>query len=134
MAGVRDVTVGARGIAAWRRSIAEYSERRVMLILPLGFASGIPLLLTLSTLSAWFATAGVSRAAIGAFALVGTPYAFKFVWSPLIDRLPPPLPLGRRRGWGVTIQLALIVATLALGRCSPKGNLAAMGALALLVA
>jgi len=118
----------------WRRSIADYTDRRVLLILPLGFASGLPLLLTFSTLSAWFATAGVSRAAIGAFALVGTPYAFKFLWAPLIDRLPPPIPLGRRRGWGIAIQLALIAATLALGSCNPKVDLARMGALALLVA
>jgi MFS transporter, PAT family, beta-lactamase induction signal transducer AmpG len=76
----------------------------------------------------------VSRAAIGAFALVGTPYAFKFVWSPLIDRLPPPLPIGRRRGWGVTIQIALIAATLMLGYCNPRGSLATMGLMALLVA
>jgi len=69
-----------------------------------------------------------------AFALVGTPYAFKFLWSPLIDRLPPPLPLGRRRGWGLTIQIALVAAMLALGSCNPKGHLAMMGALALLVA
>jgi PAT family beta-lactamase induction signal transducer AmpG len=106
-----------------------------MLILPLGFASGLPLLLTFSTLSAWLAEAGVSRAAIGAFALVGTPYAFKFVWSPLIDRLPPPIPVGRRRGWGITIEVALIAATLALGRCNPhQDGLVTMGALALLVA
>jgi PAT family beta-lactamase induction signal transducer AmpG len=118
----------------WRLSMADYTDRRVLLILPLGFASGIPLLLTFSTLSAWFATAGVSRAAIGAFALVGTPYAFKFLWSPLIDRLPPPIPLGRRRGWGIAIQLALIAATLALGSCNPKVDLARMGALAVLVA
>ncbi len=118
----------------WRRSLADYTDRRVLLILPLGFASGIPLLLTFSTLSAWFATAGVSRAAIGAFALVGTPYAFKFLWSPLIDRLPPPIPLGRRRGWGIAIELALIAATFALGSCNPKVDLALMGALALLVA
>jgi len=121
-------------MSQWRRSLAVYSDRRVLLILPLGFASGLPLLLTFSTLSAWLATAGVSRAAIGAFALVGTPYAFKFLWSPLIDRLPPPLPLGRRRGWGVTIQIALVASMLALGSCDPRGNLATMGALALLVA
>ncbi len=117
-----------------RRSLALYADRRVLLILPLGFASGLPLLLTFSTLSAWLATAGVSRSAIGAFALVGTPYAFKFMWSPLIDRLPPPLPLGRRRGWGIVIQIALIAATLCLGACNPKGDLIVMGALALLVA
>src|SRR5271167_4299620 len=121
-------------MSQWRRSLAVYSDRRVLLILPLGFASGLPLLLTFSTLSAWLATAGVSRAAIGAFALVGTPYAFKFLWSPLIDRLPPPIPLGRRRGWGIAIQLALIAATLALGSCNPKVDLALMGALAILVA
>ena len=121
-------------MSRWRRSLAVYGDRRVLLILPLGFASGLPLLLTFSTLSAWLATAGVSRATIGAFALVGTPYSFKFLWSPLIDRLPPPLPLGRRRGWGLTIQIALAAAMLALGACNPKDGLAAMSALALLVA
>jgi MFS transporter, PAT family, beta-lactamase induction signal transducer AmpG len=134
MPAVQDVTGAAGGVSAWRRSFAEYTERRVLLILPLGFASGIPLLLTFSTLSAWFASAGVSRAAIGAFALVGTPYALKFLWSPLIDRLPPPIPHGRRRGWGLAIQLVLIAATLALGSCNPKADLALMGALALAVA
>lgn len=105
-----------------------------MLILPLGIASGLPLLLTFSTLSAWLATAGVKRSAIGAFALVGTPYAFKFLWSPLIDRLPPPIPLGRRRGWGITIQLALAAAIVALGSCNPKHDLRLIGVLAVLVA
>jgi PAT family beta-lactamase induction signal transducer AmpG len=121
-------------MTSWRNSIAAYSDRRVLLVLLLGFSSGLPLLLTFSTLSAWLATAGIRRAAIGAFALVGTPYAFKFVWSPLIDRLPPPLPLGRRRGWGISIQLALIAAVLGLGAQDPKRHLLLMGALALLVA
>src|SRR5208282_879901 len=134
MAAAEGVTEAAKGAGDWRRSLAEYTERRVMLILPLGFASGLPLLLTFSTLSAWFAKAGVSRATIGAFALVGTPYAFKFMWSPLIDRLPPPIPLGRRRGWGIAIQLALVAATLALGSCQPKSDIARMGMLAILVA
>src|ERR1700729_2052829 len=121
-------------MTAWRRSLEQYTDRRVLLILPLGFASGLPLLLTFSTLSAWFATAGVSRATIGAFAPVSTPYALKFRGSPLIDRLPPPIPLGRRRGWGVAIQLALIAATIALGSCNPKADLARMASLAILVA
>jgi MFS transporter, PAT family, beta-lactamase induction signal transducer AmpG len=116
------------------KRLSGYLDRRVMLILPLGFASGLPLLLTFSTLSAWLATAGVSRAAIGAFAIVGTPYALKFLWSPLIDRLPPPIPIGRRRGWGLTIQIVLIAAMLALGKCDPKHHLSSMGALALVVA
>jgi MFS transporter, PAT family, beta-lactamase induction signal transducer AmpG len=116
------------------KRLSGYLDRRVLLILPLGFASGLPLLLTFSTLSAWLATAGVSRAAIGAFAIVGTPYALKFLWSPLIDRLPPPIPIGRRRGWGLAIQIVLIAAMLALGKCDPKHHLSLMGALALLVA
>src|SRR5271170_58772 len=129
-----DLTGTGKRVTDWRRSLAQYTDRRVMLILPLGFASGLPLLLTFSTLSAWFAKEGVSLKTIGAFALVGTPYALKFLWSPLIDRLPPPIPIGRRRGWGLAIQLALIAATLALGACDPKLHVARMAALAILVA
>ena len=123
-----------RAASNWRRAVTAYTNRRVLQVLALGFASGLPLLLTYSTLSAWLATAGVRRATIGAFALVGTPYAFKFLWSPLMDCLPPPLPLGRRRGWGVTIQIILICAILALGSCDPRHNLTLMSALSLLVA
>lgn len=118
----------------WRRALAAYADRRVLQVLALGFSSGLPLLLTYSTLSAWLATAGVRRAAIGTFALVGTPYAFKFLWSPLLDRVPPPLPLGRRRGWGITIQILLIGAILCLALCTPRQNLPLMAALAVLVA
>jgi len=118
----------------WRHAVAAYTDRRVLQVLALGFSSGLPLLLTYSTLSAWLATGGVRRAAIGTFALVGTPYAFKFLWAPLMDRVPPPLPLGRRRGWGITIQVLLMGAILALGLCNPKHNLPLMAALAVLVA
>jgi PAT family beta-lactamase induction signal transducer AmpG len=126
--------IKVRAATNWNRSFAAYTDRRVLQVLALGFASGLPLLLTYSTLSAWLATAGVRRAAIGAFALVGTPYAFKFLWAPLFDRLPPPLPLGRRRGWGITIQLLLIAAILGLGSCHPQHNLTPVIALSLLVA
>src|ERR1700683_4850359 len=118
----------------WRKPIAAYTEPRVLQVLALGFASGLPLLLTYSTLSAWLATDGVRRAAIGTFALVGTPYAFKFLWAPLMDRVPPPLPLGRRRGWGITVQILLIGAILALGMSDPKHTLPRMAILAVLVA
>ena len=124
---------GYDGMTTWRRSIAEYGDRRVLLVLLMGFVSGLPFLLTYTTLSAWLATAGVRRAAIGAFAIVGTPYAFKFAWSPLIDRLPPPLPLGRRRGWGVAIQLALVGAILSLGLQDPHRHLVLMAVLAFVV-
>ncbi len=107
------------------------------MVLLLGFSSGLPLLLTFSTLSAWLKSEGISRTAIGAFALVGTPYALKFLWSPLIDRLPLPLLtrlLGRRRGWGVLIQALLIAAILALGATDPVAEIWLTAGLALVVA
>jgi len=118
----------------WRQAISEYTEPRVLQVLALGLASGLPLLLTYSTLQAWLATVGVRRSTLGAIALVGTAYSFKFVWAPFIDRVPPPLPLGRRRGWGITIQILLIGAILALGSCDPKHNLPRMAVLAVVVA
>ena len=64
----------------WRHAVAAYTKPRVLQVLGLGFASGLPLLLTYSTLQAWLATVGVRRATLGAIALVGTAYSFKFVW------------------------------------------------------
>ena len=121
-------------LTGWRRSLAVYTDRPVLQVLALGFSSGLPLMLTYLTLSAWLATAGIKRGAIGAFALVSSFYALKFLWSPLIDRLPPPLPLGRRRGWGLSIQIALVAAILALGLSDPKRNLGTMAVLAGVVA
>ena len=118
----------------WRDAVAAYTQPRVLQVLALGFASGLPLLLTYSTLQAWLATVGVRRATLGTIALVGTAYSFKFVWAPLMDRVPPPIPLGRRRGWGITIQILLIGAILALGSCDPKHNLPRMAVLAVAVA
>ena len=131
---LKETDVPKEAISGWRRSLAAYTDRHVLQVLALGFSSGLPLMLTYLTLSAWLATAGVKRSAIGAFALVSSFYALKFLWSPLIDRLPPPFPLGRRRGWGLTIQIPLVAAILALGMCDPKRNLGAMAALAAVVA
>jgi len=119
------------------RSFAAYLDRRVLMVVALGFASGLPLLLTFSTLSAWLKDSGISRAAIGMFALVGIPYSFKFVWSPLIDRLTLPVLtayFGRRRGWGLFLQTLLILAVLALANCDPSADLGRMAMLAVLVA
>ena len=66
----------------WRDTLAVYADRRILLIAFMGFSSGLPLLLTLSTLSYWLAKLGVSKTSIGLFALVGTPYSFKFLWAP----------------------------------------------------
>ena len=121
---------------SWLAALKVYRDRRVLAIFALGISSGLPLLLTFSTLSAWLATEGVSKASIGLFAAVGIPYSLKFLWSPLIDGLHLPLfaRLGQRRGWAIFVQLLLIVAILALGSLTPKAEPVATAALALLVA
>jgi PAT family beta-lactamase induction signal transducer AmpG len=110
-------------MTSWFGSLAIYREPRLLAILLMGFSSGLPLALTGATLGVWLAEAGLSLTAIGLFALVGTAYNFKFVWSPLIDRLPLPVLtrlLGRRRGWAIFIQVLLGLAILALGLADPR--------------
>ena len=75
--------------------------RRFAAVLLLGFASGLPLALTGQAMQAWLTIDGVDIVTIGFLGLVGLPYTFKFLWSPLMDRFEPPI-LGRRRGWLVT--------------------------------
>src|SRR4029077_6447925 len=78
-------------------TLAVYLKRRVLIILFLGFSSGLPLALSGSTLPIWMRESGVNLGTIGLFALVGTPYTIKFLWAPLIDALDVPL-LSRRFG------------------------------------
>jgi PAT family beta-lactamase induction signal transducer AmpG len=107
----------------WWGALRVYLEPRVLAILFLGFSSGLPLLLTLSTLSIWLKEAGVDKTTIGLFALVGLPYSIKFLWAPLIDRLRLPLLtawLGRRRGWAVLTQVALMAGVVGLGQSDPS--------------
>jgi len=101
------------------RALNPYFNKRMLLMLILGFSSGLPLALTGSTLAAWMVDYGVSLQTIGIFALTGLPYALKFLWSPLMDRFTPNR-LGRRRGWIVITQLALIVAIVGLGFLNPN--------------
>jgi len=115
-------------------TLAVYLRRRVLIVLFLGFASGLPLALSGSTLLVWMREAGVDLGTIGLFALVGTPYTIKFLWAPLVDGLDVPLLsrlLGRRRGWLVFSQLLLIAAIGLLALCDPAASpwLIALGAL-----
>jgi len=121
--------------STWLSSLAIYRRPRLVAVLLMGFSSGLPLALTFATLSFRLAEIGVSRTTIGLFALVGVPYSVKFLWSPLIDRLPIPLftaRLGRRRGWALAIQPLLALAILALGLVDPRSapGLTALFALA----
>jgi PAT family beta-lactamase induction signal transducer AmpG len=122
---------------AWLHSLRIYREKRLVAILLMGFSSGLPLPLTFATLSFWLAESGVSRSSIGLFVLVGFSYNYKFLWSPVLDRLAIPWVtrrLGRRRSWALLIQAALIVAIALLGRTDPRADLAATAVLAALVA
>ncbi len=105
----------------WRDAIAVYGDKRLFVILLMGFSSGLPLLLTLSTLTYWLAKVHVDRTSIGLFASVGIPYSFKFLWAPLLDQVRPPL-LGRRRGWGIVIQFGLAASIVAMGFTDPAVN------------
>lgn len=100
-----------------------YFNRRMAVMLALGFSSGLPLMLTQDTMQAWLAQNGVNAKEIGLFSLVGLPYSLKFLWAPLLDRFVPPglARLGRRRGWMLVTQLGLVAAVLAMAVVSPRG-------------
>src|ERR1700741_2330703 len=120
--------------SSWRDGLAVYLQRRVLIVLLLGFSSGLPLALSGSTLLVWMRESGVDLGTIGLFALVGTPYTLKFIWAPLVDALHVPLftrRFGRRRGWLVFSQLLLIIAILLLALTDPARSplLVALGAL-----
>src|SRR5271170_809759 len=132
-------TAGA--IVAPRRSFAEtlavYCKRRVLIVMFLGFSSGLPLALSGSTLLIWMTEAKVNLGTIGLFALVGTPYTIKFLWAPLIDALDVPVlsrRFGRRRGWLLLSQFLLIAAIVFLGVCDPSVSALVVAIGALLVA
>src|SRR5271156_1717614 len=119
---------------SWRDGFAVYCKRRVLIVMLLGFSSGLPLALSGSTLLVWMTESKVDLRTIGLFALVGTPYTIKFLWAPLIDALDVPVLsrwLGRRRGWLLLSQLLLIAAIVLLGACDPAVSppLVALGAL-----
>lgn len=121
----------------WVDALAVYADRRVLTILFLGFSSGLPLALTFSTLSFWLKEEGLTNTAIGLFASVSTPYALKFLWAPVVDRAPVPLltrTFGRRRGWIVASQLALIVSIFGLGLTHPGVDAWATAFMAVIVA
>lgn len=108
-------------------------NRRLAVMLPLGFASGLPLALTAGTLQAWLTVEGVDLKTIGIFTLVGLPYTLKFLWAPLMDRIVPPW-FGRRRGWMVLTQSCVAVGLVLMAMTDPQGHPERLAAFALLVA
>lgn len=110
-----------------------FTNRRMAAVLLLGFASGLPLALTAGTLQAWLAVEGVDIKTIGLFTLVGQPYTYKFLWAPLMDRYTIPL-LGRRRGWLLITQAALLASIAWMGTLDPTRSPLLLAGVALTVA
>jgi PAT family beta-lactamase induction signal transducer AmpG len=108
-------------------------DPRLWIILFLGFSSGLPLALTASTLEGWFAVSDKTYTEIGFITLVGTPYVFKFLWAPLVDRYVWPF-LGRRRGWMLVTQILLLIGIAAMSQCDPRSAPMVLAAIAVCVA
>lgn len=110
-----------------------FGSRKMAALLFLGFSSGLPLLLIGNTLKAWMTVEKVDLAAIGWFSLASLPYSLKFLWSPLLDRFALPV-LGRRRGWLILTQIALIVAIAFMAFQQPKQALQLLAINAIVIA
>ncbi len=114
-----------------------FLNKRMLICVFFGFTSGLPLFTLCNLLQAWFTTAHVNVKEIGLFALIGLPYTWKFVWSPLMDRYVPRLPgwrPGRRRGRMLVTQILVTLAIASFGFFSPAENILAVAAVAALVA
>lgn len=122
---------------SWLSAASIYKDPRVLAILFLGFSSGLPLALTGTTLSLWLREEGLTLTSIGLLANVATPYALKFLWAPLVDKMPIPILsklLGRRRGWMVLTQICLILSILGLGSTNPAEHIELTALFAFLIA
>ncbi len=108
-------------------------SRRMLICLLTGFSSGMPLYVLTQLVPAWLETEGVDLEDIGLMALVGLPYTWKFLWSPLVDRYVPPF-LGRRRGWALIFQLLLTASIATIGWLEPDRGLQPIVAMCLAVA
>ncbi len=112
----------------WRQIL----NRRMLICIFTGFSSGLPFFVVIQMMPIWLREGGVSLADIGLFSLVGVPYVLKFAWAPLMDRYIPPF-LGRRRGWMLVTQVALLLSIGLMGMFSPERSLATITALAVIL-
>ena len=110
-----------------------FTSWRMLVVLLLGFSSGLPLALTATTLQAWMKSENADLTVIGLFSLVALPYGLKVLWAPAMDRFIPPF-LGRRRGWMLLSQISLVVTIAAMAFSNPVRFPAVMALLAFLTA
>ena len=110
-----------------------FINKKIALIMFLGFSSGLPLALSGGTLQAWIATTPASIISIGLLGLVGLPYTLKFLWAPVLDRFKLST-LGRRRGWMIFTQILLTITMLLMGLTNPQSGLIFLAVLAFCLA
>jgi PAT family beta-lactamase induction signal transducer AmpG len=125
------------GKQRWIDAVLVYRQPRMLSMLALGFSAGLPFYLVFQSLSAWLRQSGVERATIGMLAWVGLAYTLKFLWSPIVDRMPLPLLgrwLGRRRSWMLVAQLGIGIGVLNLSLSDPVSGVFAMAMWALFTA
>ena len=132
-------TVDSRpsALRSWWQAVLIYREPKVLAMLLLGFSAGLPFMLVFQTLSAWLRQAGIERATIGMLAWVGIVYSIKFLWAPIVDRLPLPLlhrMLGRRRSWMLLAQIGVAFGLLNLAHADPAASIRFVAVSALFVA
>lgn len=120
--GTTDQTATADARRNWTEILF---TRKMLACIFLGFSSGMPLFVLVSLVPAWLRDNGVDLATIGLFALVGLPYTWKFLWSPIMDRFKLPF-LGRRRGWALLTQVLLLISIGLLGHFNPATSIQAI--------
>ncbi len=116
----------------FKEALIQLKEKRFVVALLMGFAAGLPLMLTLRTMQAWMKDAGLDLTTIGLVALIQLPYTIKFLWSPILDRYTLPF-LGRRRGWLALSQMLLFLFIILLAFLDPRDNLGLLVAIAVIV-
>ena len=122
-----DATATSAPQRTWSQTLKVYLEPASLRMLSLGFSAGLPLLLVFGTLSFWLREAGIDRTTIGFLSWVGLAYGFKWVWSPLVDRMPLPWltrTLGRRRSWLLASQAVIMLALVCMAMTDPQQSLA----------
>ncbi|MBX9787049.1 MAG: MFS transporter [Alphaproteobacteria bacterium] len=113
-------------IHSWKNSVVAFIDKRILSIFLFGFSSGLPFLLTLSTLTIWLKESGINNTTIGLFVIITLPYTFKFIWGPMVDRVKLPFLwkyLGQRRSWALVSQIALIFMLMGLGSSHPETHI-----------
>jgi PAT family beta-lactamase induction signal transducer AmpG len=118
-------------------SLRGYLRPRAIVMLALGFSSGLPFYMIYQNLSLWLTEAGVSKGEIGLFAWTGFAFTFKFLWAPAVDRLPIPYLekwVGRRRAWMAAAQIGVALTLLAMSAADPAGNLLVVALIAVVMA